>query len=74
MPAAPRRWVTCFGSSPCFGPAPKASEDSWWGRGDRLPGPGHAEARQSSATTTIGPATTAATTTVSPAATTSTWG
>jgi hypothetical protein len=50
----------------------EALEDCWWGRGDRLPGQGHAEARQSSATTTIGPA--ATTTTVGPAATTTTWG
>jgi hypothetical protein len=53
---------------------PEASEDCWWGRGGRLPGPGHAEARQSSATTTIGSATTTTTTTIGPATTTTTWG
>jgi hypothetical protein len=42
-----------------FRTPPEASEDCWWGRGGRLPGPGRTEARQSSgppATTTIGPA------------------
>jgi hypothetical protein len=33
---------------------PEALEDCWWGRGGRFPGLGRAEARQSSATTTIG--------------------
>jgi hypothetical protein len=46
------------------GRLPEVSEDFWWGRGDRLLGPGHAEARQSSATTTIGFAATTTTTTV----------
>jgi hypothetical protein len=55
-------------------PPPEASEDCWWGRGGQLPGPGHAEARQSSATTTIGPAATTTTTTIGPAATTTTPG
>jgi hypothetical protein len=42
---------------------PEASEDGWWDRGGRLPGPGRAEARQSSSTTIIRPtATTTATT------------
>jgi hypothetical protein len=50
------------------------SEDCWWGRGGRFPGPGRAEARQSSATTTIGSAATTTTTTVGSAATTTTWG
>jgi hypothetical protein len=50
---------------------PEASEDCWWCRGGRLLGPGHAEARQSSATTTIGPT---ATTAIGPTATTTTWG
>jgi hypothetical protein len=62
---------------------PEASADCWWGRGSRLPGPGCAEARQSSATTTTtigsattttGSATTTTTTTIGPAATTTTWG
>jgi hypothetical protein len=39
----------------------EASEDSWRGRGGRLPGLGRAEERQSSTTTTIIPATTATT-------------
>jgi hypothetical protein len=54
-----------------FRTPPEALEDYWWGRGGRLSGPGHTEARQSCATTTIGPA---ATTTIGPAATTTTWG
>jgi hypothetical protein len=49
---------------------PEASEDSWRGRGGRLPGPGRAEARQSSSTTTIRPAATATATTVRLAAAT----
>jgi hypothetical protein len=53
---------------------PEASKDYWWDRGGRLPGPGRAEARQSSATTTIRFAATTTTTTVGPAATNSTWG
>jgi hypothetical protein len=53
---------------------PEASEDCWWGRGGRLPGPGHVEARQSSATTTIGPAATTTAASIGPAATTTTWG
>jgi hypothetical protein len=53
---------------------PEASEDCWWGRGGRLPGPGRAEAHQSSATTTIGSAATTTTTTVGSAAATTTWG
>jgi hypothetical protein len=52
----------------------EASEDCWWGRGGRLPGPGRAEARQSSATTTIGSSATTTTTTIGPAAATTTWG
>jgi hypothetical protein len=36
---------------------PEASEDCWWDRGSWLLGTGRVEARQSSATTTIGPAT-----------------
>jgi hypothetical protein len=51
---------------------PEALENCWWGRGGRLLGPGRAEARQSSATTTIGPAATTTTTTIGPAATTTT--
>jgi hypothetical protein len=52
----------------------EVSEDCWWGRRGQLPGPGRAEARQSSTTTTIGPAAiTTTTTTIGPAATT-TWG
>jgi hypothetical protein len=50
----------------------EAPEDCWWGRGGWLPDPGRAEARQSSATTTIGPAATT-TTTIGPTATTTTW-
>jgi hypothetical protein len=46
----------------------EASEDSWRGRGGRLPGPGRVEARQSSSSTTIRPAATA--TTIRPAAAT----
>jgi hypothetical protein len=57
-----------------FQTPPEASEDCWWGRGGRLPGPGHAEARQSSATTTIGSAATTTTTIVGSAAATTTWG
>jgi hypothetical protein len=53
---------------------PEASEDCWWGRGGRLPGPGRAEARLSSATTTIGSIATTTTTTTSPAAASTTWG
>jgi hypothetical protein len=53
---------------------PEALEDYWWGRGGRLPGPGRAEARQSSATTTIGSAATTTTTTVGLAVANSTWG
>jgi hypothetical protein len=53
---------------------PEASEDCWWSRGGRPPGPGHAEARQSSATTTIGSAATATTTTIGPATATTTRG
>jgi hypothetical protein len=53
---------------------PEASEDCWRGRGGRLLGPGHAEARQSAATTTIGSAAATTTTTIGPAATTTTWG
>jgi hypothetical protein len=53
---------------------PEASENYWWGQGGRLPGPGRAEARQSSATTTIGPAATTTTTTIGPAAATTTRG
>jgi hypothetical protein len=53
---------------------PEASEDCWWGRGGRLPSPGHAEARQSSTTTTIGSAATTTTTTIGSAATTTTRG
>jgi hypothetical protein len=52
---------------------PEASEDCWWGRASRLPGLGHAVARQSSGpatTTTIEPAAT----TIGLAATTTTWG
>jgi hypothetical protein len=41
-----------------FRTPPEASEYCWWGRGGRPPGSGRAEARQSSATTTIGSATT----------------
>jgi hypothetical protein len=52
----------------------EASEDWWWGRGGWLPGPGRAEARQSSATITIGPTATTTTTAIGPAATTTTWG
>jgi hypothetical protein len=48
------------------GQLPEASEDCWWGPGDRLLGLGRVEARQSSATTT--------TTTVGFTATTTTWG
>jgi hypothetical protein len=51
---------------------PEALEDCWRGRGDRLPGPGRAEARQSSATPAIGSAATTTTTTVGLAATNST--
>jgi hypothetical protein len=43
-------------------------------RRGRLLGLGHAEARQSSATTTIGSAATTTTTTIGPAAATTTWG
>jgi hypothetical protein len=57
---------------PSFWTPPEASEDSWWGRGGRLLGPGRIEARQSSATTTIGSTATAATTIVGPVATTTT--
>jgi hypothetical protein len=39
---------------------PEGSEDSWWGRGGRLPGLGRAKARQST-TTTIRPTATATT-------------
>jgi hypothetical protein len=66
-PVAPHRRIICLGP-------PEASEDYWWGRGGRLPGPGRAEVCQSSASTTIGSATTATTTTVESAATTTTWG
>jgi hypothetical protein len=52
---------------------PEASEDCWWGRGGRLPSPGHAEARQSSVTTD-GSAATITTTTVGSAAATTTRG
>jgi hypothetical protein len=45
---------------------PEASEDCWWGQGDRLPGPGRAEARQSAATATIGSAATTTTTAIGP--------
>jgi hypothetical protein len=51
---------------------PEALEDCWWSRGGRLRGPGRVEARQSSATTTIGSATTTTTTTIGPVATTTT--
>jgi hypothetical protein len=57
-----------------FRTPPEASEDCWWGRGGRLPDLGHVEARQSSATTTIGSASTATTTTIGPVAATTTWG
>jgi hypothetical protein len=57
-----------------FRTPPEASKDCWWGRGGQLPGPGRAEARQSSATTTIGSAATTTTTTIGPAAATTTWG
>jgi hypothetical protein len=50
---------------------PEVPEDCWRGRGGWLPGLGHVEARQSSATTTIG---STATTTIGPTATTTTWG
>jgi hypothetical protein len=53
---------------------PEASEDCWWGRGDWLPNPGRAEARQSSATTTIGSAAITTTTTIGFAAATTTRG
>jgi hypothetical protein len=53
---------------------PEALEDCWWGQGGRLPGPGRAEARQSSATATIRSATTTTTTTIGPATATTTWG
>jgi hypothetical protein len=56
------------------GRLPKASKDCWRGRGVRLPGPGRAEARQSSATIAIGSAATTTTTTVGLAAANSTWG
>jgi hypothetical protein len=45
---------------------PEASEHCWWGREDRIPGPGRAEVRQYSATTTIRSAATT-TTTIGPA-------
>jgi hypothetical protein len=62
----------CVALTGClFRTPPEASKDCWWGRGGRLPGPGHAEARQSSATATIGPA---ATNAIGPTATTTTWG
>jgi hypothetical protein len=48
-----------------------ATEDCLWGRGGRLPGPGRAEARQSSATTTIETAATATATTIGLTLTTS---
>jgi hypothetical protein len=49
---------------------PEASEDGWRIHGSQLPGPGRTEARQSSTTTTIRPATTVTATTVRFAATT----
>jgi hypothetical protein len=45
---------------------PEASEDCWWGQGDRLPGPGRVEARQSATTATIGSAATTTTTAIGP--------
>jgi hypothetical protein len=63
--------------TPCWGRGGrllKASEDCWWGQGDRLLGPGRVEARQSSTTTTIGSTATTTTTTVGFAATTTTRG
>jgi hypothetical protein len=48
----------------------EASEDSWRGQGGRLPGPGRAEARQSSSTTIIRPTATASATTIDLAAAT----
>jgi hypothetical protein len=56
------------------GRLPEALEDCWRGRGDQLPGPGRAEARQSSATTAIGSTATTTTTTVRLAVANSTWG
>jgi hypothetical protein len=57
-----------------FRTPPEASEDCWRGRGGRLLGLGHTEARQSAATTTIGFAATTTTTSIGPAAATTTWG
>jgi hypothetical protein len=51
-----------------FWTPPEASEKCWWGRGGRLLGLGRAEARQSSANTTIGSAATTTNTTVGSAA------
>jgi hypothetical protein len=53
---------------------PEASENCWWGQGDRLSGSGRAEVRQSYATTTIGSAATTTTTIVGSAAATTTQG
>jgi hypothetical protein len=64
-----RRADGSFASDP-----PEALEDCGWGRGGWLPGPGRTEARQSSATTTIGSTATTTTTTIGPATTTATWG
>jgi hypothetical protein len=67
VPGGPRRRgdVGCVAPmGRLFRTPPEASEDCRWGRGGWLPGPGRAEARQSSgptATTTIGPAATTTT-------------
>jgi hypothetical protein len=73
VPAASPRQIVCFGP-PHWGRGGRLREtleDCWRDRGDRLLGPGCAEARQSSATTTIRLATT---TTATTTATTTTQG
>ena len=62
-----RRADGSFASDP-----PEALEDCGWGRGGWLPGPGRTEARQSSATTTIGSTATTTTTTIGSVAATTT--
>jgi hypothetical protein len=57
-------------TQPLIWTPPEASEDGWRIHGSQLPGPGRTEARQSSTTTTIRPATTVTATTVRFAATT----